>query len=240
MNMNQSIQRHLESETEIETGFRTEIPSTETEITPGQTEKKPKISVSKPEISVSKAPPPIRLRSHNTLALLSQTELDHLYDWLLVMDVEEAQQKLLQECHLQASIPCLHRYYYRRKAEERRRDALEAAAQNPPDLHRNAADAFAHLLYETTHGPSDAKSFAQLASWFAKNDYNQIQREYLQVARDRLALQTRTFEFNAARQVLIHFHKVREILDDPNIENQEKIERTRGLIFTPALPTQNP
>ena len=53
----------------------------------------------------------------------------------------------------------------------------------------------------------------------------------------RLALQTRTFEFDAAREALIHAAKLIDILKDTTLDNQQKIWKSRQILFPRSQDT---
>jgi hypothetical protein len=101
-----------------------------------------------------------------------------------------------------------------------------------------AAEEFAHLTYEAAHSPQTQRSFAQLANWFSKYEYNQIQREFLEVsksqtdiARRRLDLARTEFEFCAARKAREYAHKFMEILANQKLDDQDKVTAAHKILF---------
>lgn len=55
----------------------------------------------------------------------------------------------------------------------------------------------------------------------------------LQLASQRLELESRKFEFNAARQALIHAQDLQTILNHPTADNEDKIWAAREKLFGP-------
>jgi hypothetical protein len=191
----------------------------------------------------------MKSRSDSFLAALTPDQQDTLYDWLLIHSFAEVQQKLASPAPIgfavQAHLTSLKRFFRKRTEELRRQSQAELGAESPQaSLTGAAQESLDHAAYELAgESTRDPQSFAQASRWLLRNRMVQLREQFLQVARDqvevargRLALDRESWEWDAARIALNNAHALQEIGNKNDIDDPQKIRRARELIFGPELP----
>jgi hypothetical protein len=198
--------------------------------------------------------PARKLRMDSTFSILTADQQSQLYDWLLADTGPNVQKRLAEPppvgFGLHASLDSIGRFFRKRRADLRTGEIAElTSALSPQDAQKfqtAAAEAFAHNAYEIAHAPDPAKTFAPLARWFADHENNLLKREYIELAKEQLALarerlnhQRRVFEFNAARAALSALCDLQQIADHPQMDDEQKVWAARTHLFG-ALPDDQP
>jgi hypothetical protein len=197
---------------------------------------------------------------NNALLQLSDDQQAQIRDWLETLRYTETVQKLAEPAPdgfgLKTHRSTLHRFYRRYSRTIRREnlnDALELRSDDASSmpLLEGSADAVRHLAFQLSTSPEAPASFKEVSRWLSKQQYLKIAEEQLALARQRvemekqrLDLDREKFEFNAARQAIIHYAAIDQIATDPTTDNQDKINAVRVKLFgaapgTPLPPTTN-
>jgi hypothetical protein len=79
-------------------------------------------------------------------------------------------------------------------------------------------------------------AFKALSSWLHRTKEQKHREMQLKINSERLALEREKFEFNAARQALIHHERLGKILDEPDSNQEEKIRAAREQLFGKSIP----
>jgi hypothetical protein len=133
----------------------------------------------------------------------------------------------------------LRRFYARHKLASRG-ETISLAHEFKTQLDEQPLDdatasATRQLAFEIANSPKvGLKQFKTLSRWVLKHrELAQRERE-IQLLAQRLDLDTERFRFNAARQALIHFDKLAQIVRNTDTDNEDKIRAAAALLFQPA------
>jgi hypothetical protein len=203
-----------------------------------------------------------KLRADSTLAPLTETQRDQLYDWLLTHtypDVQKLAARPIEEGGFGLKIhrTTLARFFtdeqQERHAEELAAIALSAPGSEIPDRIASLIGAskarFAHAAYELAKAQTDPLNFDRLERALHHIDIVSAKREELALKereldqqRERMEEQRRQWEYSAARAALNCLPELIKITQNTATDNEEKIWAARDVCFGKPevnLPTHN-
>ncbi|HYE30777.1 MAG TPA: hypothetical protein VEH27_05075 [Methylomirabilota bacterium] len=182
---------------------------------------------------------PIRLRPECALNNLTPEQQEQLFDWLETLPLRRVLEMVAADppdgFGLKTHLTTLRRFHLRARArfhQQLTEDLPELGQATPANddlifasLQRAAAELSTNQL---TPG-----RFTAAARWALRlREMQQREREMALMER-RLALETRKFEFNAARQAIIHQQEIATICSNTSTDNEDKIWAAREKIFGP-------
>jgi hypothetical protein len=192
----------------------------------------------------------MKSRSDSTLAQLTDEQQVQAYDWLQSLGYTETIKRIAAPepdgFGLKTYRSSLHRFF-RHYSERLKSEHLEDAGSLIADPRPGAAftsgaeQALHHLTFQLSTSPHDPDTFKELSRWITrtkthdqKAQYLRIAEQHLALARERLALERDKFQFNAARQALLHQAELTKIMQDPHSDNEDKIQAARAHLFGAA------
>ena len=137
---------------------------------------------------------------------------------------------------LKTHLTTLNRFYARHVAAERPAD-LELAKLLAPGPSSDPVEAAAKSLISdfafhlATNPKRKLDSFKTLSYWLLRRQELEQREREIKILTDRLALDREKFEFNAARHALDHHAELGEILENPEGDNEDKINAARAVLF---------
>ena len=175
------------------------------------------------------------------LSNLSKEQQDQLLAWLELLPMRQVLEKVAapppEGFGIQTYPTTLRRFYARHRATSESENSALAAeliqattADSPVD----SAIAFGvrQIAFELSNSPRiGSKQFKALSRWVLKLRDLQHADKHLDLARERLALDRARFQFNAARQALLHHDKLGEIIRDDTTDDEDKINAARRALF---------
>jgi hypothetical protein len=142
---------------------------------------------------------------------------------------------------VQTHVTTLRRFNARRLAAGRP-DEIDVArlflSENPEDPIENAT----HIVLKdwafqiATHPQRTSGGFKALSRWLLKLREHKQRELQLAINKERLALERQKFEFNAARQALLHHDRLGGILKDQSSDDEAKINAAREQLFGRPVP----
>jgi len=189
----------------------------------------------------------MKARFDNVLAQLSEEQQAQVFEWLQTLGYTETIRKIAlpvpEGFGLTTYRASLHRFYVRYSLQSRADDSALAdqikSDQSSRLALRGGTDAAVqHSAFQLATSPHGIAEFAQLSRWVLKQQNHDQKQEYLEIARrhlelseKRLSLDREKFEFNAARHALDHHGELGEILQNPEGDNEDKINAARAILF---------
>ena len=189
------------------------------------------------------------------LEALTEPQRDQLFAWLETHKVSHVLQLVARpepDGFGIATHDNTLRRWHRREKLARRPSELEfaqqviAASKDDPLLDQATATLLRQAAFDLSSAPkTSARDFKALARWVLKLRQQQHEAELLALKRERLArqlelekqrlaLETKKFEFNAARQAICHLPELMEIVKDPKKDDEDKIRAAREKLFGSA------
>jgi hypothetical protein len=179
-------------------------------------------------------------KARSVLEDLSETQQEQLIHWLECHPTRTVVEMVAKPppdgFGLQTHVTTLRRFYARYQAslsaEELELAKLIGSASGGAPI-QNATDALlSEWAFQIATNPQRTNgAFKALCRWALKNR-EQAQREaQLELNKERLSLDREKFEFNAARQALLHHADLARIMQDPNSDNEDKIQAARRCLF---------
>ena len=175
---------------------------------------------------------------------LTPEQSDQLFSWLETHDVPEVLKLIARPAPdgfgIATHDTTLRRSHRCEKLARRPADlqlAQEVVSNSPgTELFDQATAAtLRHVAFELTNSPRvSAKAFKAVARWILKLRDQEHQARQLELEKQRLALETKKFEFNAARQAICHLPELMEIVKDPQKDDEDKIRAAREKLFGSA------
>jgi hypothetical protein len=130
----------------------------------------------------------------------------------------------------------LRRFYARHRAETRPVDldlAKLLAPQNSKDPFEGATESLVTdwAFQLATNPRRNVSAFKALSRWILKQKEQQQRDHEIRIITERLALEREKFQFNAARQALLHHAELAKIMQNPATDNEDKINAAREQLF---------
>ena len=192
----------------------------------------------------------MKFRSDSTLSQLTEEQQAQVYDWLQALGYTETIKRIAMPepdgFGLKTYRASLHRFFHHYSAWLKS-EHLEAANTLVADplpgatFTSGAEQALHHLTFQLSTSPHEPEIFKELSRWITrtkthdqKTQYLRVAEQHLALARERLALEREKFEFNAARQALLHLAELTKIMQDPHSDNEDKIQAARAHLFGAA------
>ncbi|HYE31374.1 MAG TPA: hypothetical protein VEH27_08105 [Methylomirabilota bacterium] len=187
---------------------------------------------------------PIHIKGNCSLNALTPAQQQILFDWLETHSVKQVLEMVAapppEGFGLKTHITTLRRFHLRarwRFQSQLTEDISDLPPSHKPGLN-NSDQLTLHKLREATlHNAmlhqSDPATVATLGRWMLRLKEAEYRKEELELLRARLALETRKFEFNAARQAIIHQQEIATICSNTSTDNEDKIWAAREKIFGP-------
>ncbi|HEX7861120.1 MAG TPA: hypothetical protein VF773_12375 [Verrucomicrobiae bacterium] len=175
------------------------------------------------------------------LSDLSNEQQDQLLAWLELFPIKQVLEKVAAPAPegfgIKTYPTTLRRFYARRRAGNSREDSqlateLVDTTDPAPQVDSAIALGVRQIAFELSNSPRiGPKQFKALSRWVLKlRDQEHAEKEFA-LARERLALDRERFQFNAARQALLHHDKLGEIMKDDNTDDEDKINAARRALF---------
>jgi hypothetical protein len=130
---------------------------------------------------------------------------------------------------------------HRREGEAPDEPPTQSAALDANSFFNASQIAYAHSTYLLAHSPPTPATYRYLSRALHQRDDNTIKREYLEVARQQLALarerlhfEKTQFEYNAARAAIALLPELVAIDQISTIDDEAKIWRVRERLFGSA------
>jgi hypothetical protein len=188
-----------------------------------------------------------KARSDSMLSKLTEEQQNQVYDWLISLGYTETLNKVAAPAPNGFALRT-HRHslqrFFKRHRQKLRTEEIAAAKENrsrPEDASVLVSDAEQSVQYaaqQLASSPMDSDQFRDVSRWLAthknhelKRDYYQLAAQQLALARERLAFDRERYEFDTARTVLIHHIELEKIRQHDTLEDEEKIDMARSLIF---------
>lgn len=149
---------------------------------------------------------------------------------------------------LQTHITSLRRFHARRQASSRP-DEIEIARLFLPDevtepIEKATNSILKDWAFQIATNPQRTNGgFKALSRWALKMREHTQRELQLKLNGERLALEREKFEFNAARQALLHHEQIGRILKDRKSDDEQKINAAREHLFgrpVPPMQSTNP
>ena len=189
----------------------------------------------------------MKLRSDSLFNQLTEDQKAQIFDWLQCFGYTDTIKRVAAPAPdgfgLKTHRQSLHRFYQRYSQElipEHLESAvaLKATKEQTAALGLSAEEAVTHAAFQLATSPLDIETFKQLSRWITKNKadehkaaYVRVAEQHLALARERLALERAKFEFNAAREALIHHATLGKIMEDTTRDDEARIQAAREMIF---------
>lgn len=150
---------------------------------------------------------------------------------------------------LKTHVTTLRRFYARYQASSSPAELEIAKLFVPEGVPAPLEGATDHLLTEwafqiATSPHRTNGAFKALARWCLQAREQKQRETQLHLNKERLALEREKFEFNAARQALLHHDRLGKILDDRASDDEQKIYAAREQLFGklnfPAVEPRDP
>ncbi|HEX7858842.1 MAG TPA: hypothetical protein VF773_00805 [Verrucomicrobiae bacterium] len=187
-------------------------------------------------------------RFDSVLDQFSDDQQAQVYDWLNSIGYTETINRIAAPepdgFALKTHRASLHRFYLRYSAQLKSEHLQEAGTLLSSDpaggqtFASAAEQTAAHIAFQISTSPPEKDSFKNLSRWVSTQKEHQHKAQYLRIAedhvalaRERLALEREKFQFNAARQALIHHDKLGEIMRDDASDDEAKIQAAREQLF---------
>lgn len=190
-------------------------------------------------------------RSDSTLATLTETQRDQLYDWLCshpYAEVIKLAAKSVAEggFDLKLHRTTLTRFFEIEQVERQARELAELAAvtdnATTPSaieaLEKAARDKFIRATYELAKTASDPDNYDRLERALHHMDLVKLRREEIELKKKELAQedarqaeQRRQWEFDGAREVMRHLVHYQNIDKRADIDEHDKIWAARDITF---------
>ena len=175
---------------------------------------------------------------------LNQEQRDQLFSWLELHKVSEVLQLVARPAPEGFGITTYDmtlRRWHRREKLARRPEDLQLArdiladASEPGAFDQATAATLRHVAFELANSPRiTAKNFKAIARWVLKLRDQEHHAHQLELEKQRLALETKKFEFNAARQAICHLPELMKIVQNPEADSEDKIRAVREKLFGSA------
>jgi hypothetical protein len=132
----------------------------------------------------------------------------------------------LRRFHLRARL-----FYGRQLSEEGSRAGADHRRDKPQELTMETVrQAALELSSMHRHGPAE---FNAVSRWLMRVKESEHRERELELMKERIELEKRKFEFNAARAAIIHMEELREIMGNPQSDDQDKLQAARERLFGP-------
>lgn len=186
-------------------------------------------------------------RADSVLAQLTDEQQAQVYDWLQSLGYSETIKRVAAPAPdgfgIKTYRQSLHRFYLQYSEHLKSEHiqtavTLHAGSPHGSTLAAGSEEAMHHAAFQFSTSPLDIDHFKELSRWITKYKSHDLKKQYLRIAedhlalaRERLALEREKFQFNAARQALLHHQKLGEILSDSSVDDESKIHAARKQLF---------
>jgi len=185
----------------------------------------------------------IPIKENSALAGLTETQQATLFRWLELMPPDQVLERIAKPPPEGFGIET-HRNTLRRfhiKYESALHDDGELAAEilaQPQTVLAGATTARVEkLAFRLATSPGEKLSqFKALARWVLKLKEHGQKADLLALMNRRLELDVEKFRFNAARSALIHFVELKEIAQNQEMDDEDKVRAARKKMFGEPLP----
>jgi hypothetical protein len=189
------------------------------------------------------------MRKDAVLSKLTEAQQADLFDWLCTETFEAVRARVAKAppdgFGIKTHVNSLARFFRARQLEVQTADFAEAAAapeaSAAPSIEaavKASNRAFVHATFVLAHSPLNPANYRALSRVLQRNEINAVKREFLEVARqhvalarEKLNLERRQFEYNAARVALSLLPELIAIDQMTDIDDEEKIWRVRDRVF---------
>jgi hypothetical protein len=190
-----------------------------------------------------------KIHAQSVLQQLTEDQQETLYDWLLVDTYRAVQTRLAaappEGFGLKVHLMSLQRFFKRRRLETRADwvEELSISASDEAKEEAKILDAAEQSLtaraYELASTGQSLEEMDQ-AAWYVgtvkrmglKQGYLRVAEEHLRLAKVQAELEREKFEINTARLALEHAAKLKEIIHNPALDDEDKIRQSRRVVFT--------
>jgi hypothetical protein len=129
----------------------------------------------------------------------------------------------------------LARFFTRHQLKERQAD-LELAKSVAPNSTDPVDAATQSLLRDwafnmATNPERDVEDFKALSRWLLRRTEKEQRDRQLDILQERLSFDRERYEFDTARTVLLHQMALAKIASDNTLDDEQKIDQARSLIF---------
>jgi hypothetical protein len=184
----------------------------------------------------------IKLREGCTLGTLSASQQEQLFDWLelyspkIVLEMVAAPPP--DGFGLKTHLTSLRRFHERARTCFHRDlttsslQLLPGQASDPNTLDQLTTVALRQFAVEMASVQErNPARFATVSRWVLRLQQNAQRDREIKVIEERIALEKRKFEFNAARAALLHICKIKEVILEHPGDNEDKIWAIRDEMF---------
>jgi hypothetical protein len=142
-------------------------------------------------------------------------------------------------------VTTLRRFYARHQASssdgELEIAKLFDSVGSSPSIENATENLLREWAFQIATNPQKTNSaFKTLARWRLKLREQQQRERLLEIHEQRLHLERDKFEFNAARQALLHHESLGRILKEPNSDDEAKIQAARQQLFGRSISSRPP
>jgi hypothetical protein len=194
-----------------------------------------------------------KIHAQNVLLQLTEEQQETLYDWLLVDSYRAVQARVAaappEGFGLKVHLMSLQRFFKRQRLEARA-DWGEELSVSTPDrgeqglkIMKAAEQSITASAYELATTGQSLKEMDQAARCLGsirrlelKQGYLRVAEEHLNLAREQAKLEREKFEINTARLALEHAADLKEIMNDPMLDDEDKIRKARSKVFLGKIP----
>jgi hypothetical protein len=192
-----------------------------------------------------------KIRPDSVLLQLTEEQKETLYDWLLADSYVGVQARMAasppEGFGIKAHLTSLRRFFAKRNKEVRDEndEELELSREIDGDAKvlRAAERSLTGRAYDlATSGQSleemdqAARCLGSIRRLELKQGYLRVAEDHLNLAREQAKLEREKFEINTARLALEHAADLKEIMNDPVLDDEDKIRKARSKVFLGKIP----
>lgn len=178
-------------------------------------------------------------KSTSAVDQLPEAAREQILSWLECHPTREVVQMIAQPppdgFGLNTHITTLRRFYARHQASSRPAEEEIARlfeSNGPPALENATENLLGEWAFLIATNPQKTNGgFKSLARWLLKKREQDQRDRQLDIYQQRLGLDREKFEFNAARQALLHHDALGKILNEPGSDEEAKIQAARRQLF---------
>lgn len=171
---------------------------------------------------------------------LPEEAREQIIGWLEVDSTKVVAERISQPppvgFGVKTHVTTLRRFYARHRAETRPSDVDLAMLMAPGSNEDPVAPATATLVSDwafqiATNPRRNLGAFKAISRWILKQREQAQRDREIQMLTERLELDREKFQFNAARQALLHHSALGAIIENKEIDNEDKINAARIQLF---------
>ena len=195
-----------------------------------------------PSLPVESKAPASSKRNPGILDSLSPEQREQLMDWLELHPVQKVLELVAAPppdgFGIKTHITSLRRFHHQAQAANQKDladghcELLAELGSDPHSLNQLTDAALRQFAVElATVNNRNPAHFATVSRWVLRLQQNAQREREIKVIEDRIALEKRKFEFNAARAAILHMVKIKEVILDHPGDNEDKIWAVRDEMF---------